>query len=106
MIHAGCALFCEVLVVENVVRTEAVIALTLGAVPELQFRVVGVRAAADFALVAVAPLRLCLLLLPDGGLELNGLDRWRLWMPKMLLISSQKKITKFKIATTAARALA
>ena len=50
------------------------VALTLGAVAEFQFRVVGVRAAADFALVAVAPLRLCLLLLPDGGLELNGLS--------------------------------
>ena len=49
------------------------IALTLGTVAELQLRVVGVRAAADLAPVAVAPLRLRPLLLPDGGLELDGL---------------------------------
>ena len=66
-------LLLKVLVIENVVGAEAVIALTLGAVAELQLRVVGVRTAADLAPVAVAPLRLRPLLLPDGGLELDGL---------------------------------
>ena len=50
------------------------IALAFGTVAEFQLRVVSVRAAADLALVAVASLRLRLLLLPDGGLELNGLS--------------------------------
>lgn len=83
------------------------IALAFGTVAEFQLRVVSVRAAADLALVAVASLRLRLLLLPDGGLELNSLSGPLAALdPQMLLISSQKKITKFKIATTAARALA
>ena len=67
------ALFPEMLMVKNVVRAEAVIALTLGAVAEFQLRVVGVRAAADLAFVAVAPLRFRPLLLPDSGLESDGL---------------------------------
>ena len=61
------------LVVENVILTEAMVAGAAGAVAELQLGVVGVGSSAHSALVAIAPLRLLFLLLADGGLELNGL---------------------------------
>ena len=66
-------LLCEVLVVENMVGAEAVVACAAGAVAELQIGEVCVCAAADGALVAVAPVGLFLALLPHGGLELDGL---------------------------------
>ena len=54
------------LVVEDMVHAEAVVAGAAGAVAELQVRVLRVRAAADAAFVAVATLRLLLPLLADG----------------------------------------
>ena len=71
--HQGNKEARDVLVMENMVGTEAVIALAFGTVPEFQLRMIGIRAAADFTLVAVAPLRLRPLLLADGGFKLNGL---------------------------------
>jgi len=61
------------LVVEDMVHTEAVVARAAGAVAEFQVRAVRVGPAADGALVPVALLGLLLPLLADGGLELNRL---------------------------------
>lgn len=69
----GICSFAEVLVVEDVVLAEAVIAGTAGAVPELQVGVVGVGAAADLAFVAVTLFRFLFQLLADGGFEVDGL---------------------------------
>ena len=57
-------------VVEDVVLTEAVVPDALAAVTELQIRVVGIRAAADGALVAIA------LLLGLLGLLLLACRNW------------------------------
>lgn len=59
--------------VEDVVLTEAVVPDALAAVTELQIRVVGIRAAADGALVAIALLLGLLGLLLLGLTELDGL---------------------------------
>ena len=71
---SGCSLG-KMGVVEDVILAEAVIARALGAVPELQVREVGVRAAADLALVAVALLLGFLFLLLYSGFEMDGLGR-------------------------------
>ena len=63
----------EMHVVEDVVLTEAVVPDALAAVTELQIRVVGIRAAADGALVAIALLLGLLGLLLLGLTELDGL---------------------------------
>ena len=70
---ANCALLGKMLVVENVILAEAVVARAAGAVPKLQLRKVRIGAAADGTLMAVAPLCLLFLLLADSGFELNGL---------------------------------
>ena len=62
-------------VVKDVILAEAVIARAAGAIAELQIREVGIGAAADGALVAVALLGFLLFLLADGGLEVHGLLR-------------------------------
>ena len=72
----------EMHVVEDVVLTEAVVPDALAAVTELQIRVVGIRAAADGALVAIALLLGLLGLLLLGLTELDpsplsGPGYWR-----------------------------
>ena len=63
------------LVIENVVLAEAVIPRAAGAVPERKLRMVGVRPAADLALVAVALTAGLFRLLFRGLLELDGSGR-------------------------------
>ena len=60
-------------VVEDMVLAETVVSGAAGAVAEFQIGVVGVRAAADAALVPVALLGFLFLLLFHSGLELDGL---------------------------------
>ena len=61
------------LVGENVIGAEAVVACAAGTIAELQIGIVGVGAAAHGALVAIAPLGFLFLLLAHGGLEVDGL---------------------------------
>ena len=61
------------LMIKNMVLAEAVITLTAGTIAKLQVRPFRVCASADSAFVAIAPFRLLLPLLADGGLELDGL---------------------------------
>jgi hypothetical protein len=65
--------FGKMFVVENVILTVAVIACAAGAVTEFQIGEVHVCPSADGAFVAVAPICLFFLLLPDRGFELDGL---------------------------------
>ena len=62
-------------VVIDVILTEAVVAHAAGAIPELQLRVVCVRAAADGALVVIGLVRLLALNAPR--LKLTVFCRWR-----------------------------
>ena len=66
-------LLCEVFVIEDMILTETVVACAAGAITELQIGMGGVRFAADCAFVAIAALRLFLLLLSNGRFELDRL---------------------------------
>ena len=70
---ANCASLGKMLVIENVILAEAMVACAAGTVPKLQLRKVRICAAADSTLVAVAPLGLLFFLLADGGFEPDGL---------------------------------
>ena len=69
----GCLSLRKMLVLENVVLTEAVVPCTAGTVPEFQLWVAGIRPTADGTLVAIAPFSILLFLLANGGLKLYGL---------------------------------
>ena len=60
-------------VVKNMLFAEAVIACTAGTVAELQIWEIGVCAAADLTFMAISLFTCFFLLLPDGGVKVNGL---------------------------------
>ena len=62
-------------VVKNMLLTEAVIPLTSRTVTKFEFGMFGVCSTADFAFVAIASFGFPFFLLPDGGLELDGIVR-------------------------------
>mgnify|MGYP000526699375 CR=1 FL=1 len=83
---------------EDMILTEAVIAHALAAIPELQLRIVRIRAAAHGTLVVIP---LLLLLLMDGLLEVHRLPGVLILLPlRPALQGGPAKIRKFSSAMT------